>query len=159
MPEQATKKPEPKSKRKKYRLKLGRFKLIGVLAAITYVLIAIVNQQSTYSAQLTERVRLKNENAALERQLEYYKNAADYIGSDEYVEQQARMRLGWLKPNEVKYVAGSEDTTFHAPSSEEASTTTIEPQQSVQSAGTSTSSPEPTQAAPDSAEEPPAQSP
>lgn len=107
--------PTETKKKPKYRLKVTRFLLIVAVIVILYVMYGIVDQQSEYSAQLVERVQLKEENMALERELQYYQNAADFIGTDEYVEQEARTRLGWLMPDEVKYVAGSEDTTYQAP--------------------------------------------
>lgn len=108
--------------RRRYRFKWGRIKLVVILVAFAYVLWSIVTQQAAYSAEATKLARLRAENAELQQQMDFYTNSEGFIGSDEYVEQEARERFGWLKPDEVKYVAGTEDTTFQAPSGGSSST-------------------------------------
>lgn len=97
-----------------YKYNWGRLKLVIIVAAVIYTLFSIAGQQSSYSAQVERQRDLEMENTALERELEYYENEADYIGTDDYVEQEARTRLGWLKPNEVKYMADTDSSAQYA---------------------------------------------
>ena len=77
------------------------FVLLGVLV---YASLTFFNQQTILAAQQTKQQQLLAEQDALNKEIDYYKNERDYIGSDEYVEREARERLGWLNPGEKKYV-------------------------------------------------------
>ncbi len=88
----------------------GRLKIIILIGVLIYVGISYVSQQSVLSAQLKKQEELKQQQEELERQLDFKKSELDYIGSDEYVEQQARERLGWIKEDEIKYVDGTTST-------------------------------------------------
>lgn len=95
------KKPQ-KSKKRKFNL--GRLKVLILLGVLLYAGITLANLQSKISAQAEKEAALSAEQDALELELEYRDNELNYIGSDEYVEKQARERLGWLKEGETKYV-------------------------------------------------------
>ncbi len=88
----------------------GRLKIIILIGVLIYVGISYVSQQSVLSEQLKKQEELKQQQEELERQLDFKKSELDYIGSDEYVEQQARERLGWIKEDEIKYVDGTSAT-------------------------------------------------
>lgn len=106
-----------KKRKHQYKYNWGRLKLLIIFGAVVYTLFSISNQQSAYSAQVQKQRDLEMENTALERELEYYENEADYIGTDAYVEQEARTRLGWLKPNEVKYMSDTDSSAQYASAS------------------------------------------
>jgi cell division protein FtsB len=92
----------------------GRIKLIIIVCVLVYVGITYANQQSILASQTARNLELRQQEEELEREIEFKKNELAYIGSTDYVEQQARERLGWLKPDEIKYVEGqgaaAEDT-------------------------------------------------
>lgn len=118
---------------KRHRFKFGRIKLFIIIIAGVYVLFAIPAQQSEMAAQRERRAELLREQERLELEAEYRENELDFIGSDEYVEQEARQRLGWLKPGEIKYVDSSQaEPAYERPS--ESGDTEVTPEHSVEPA-------------------------
>ncbi len=93
---------------KKKTFNFGRLKLFVLIGVLIYVGVTFVNQQSLLVSQRTRQATLTEQEESLQREIEYYQNELDYIGSDEYVEQEARSRFGWLKPGETKYVEGAQ---------------------------------------------------
>jgi len=91
-------------KNKKKKFNAGRLKVLILLGVLIYAGITLANLQSKISDQAERGAELQAEQETLERELEYRDNELNYIGSDEYVEKQARERLGWLKEGETKYV-------------------------------------------------------
>ena len=87
--------------------KLGKLKLIIVVGVLIYTIFTFANQQTLLAEQLKRSDDLAVRQAELERDLDFKKNELNYIGTDAYIEQQARMRLGWLYPDEIKYVENS----------------------------------------------------
>lgn len=85
----------------------GKIKLFIILGVLAYTIFTFANQQTLLAEQLKRRDELAVEQAALEREMDFRKNEINYIGTDAYIEQQARLRLGWLYPDEVKYVENS----------------------------------------------------
>lgn len=102
---------DKKKKKKKRRYRLGRLQILIVLGALVYVLVTLADQQGQLVNATKRQEELSRQEAELKQQVEYYSNELDYIGTDEYVEQEARNRFGWLMPNEIKYMEGEEDTT------------------------------------------------
>lgn len=96
----------PKKTEKKKASRFGRVKLIILLGVLVYSGITFANQQSMLAVQVQKQAELENQQETLQREIDFLRNELNYIGTDEYVEQQARIRLGWLKPDEVKYVEG-----------------------------------------------------
>jgi len=82
----------------------GKLKIIILLGVLIYAGITFVNQQSIMATQLERQESLAQTEEELQREIDFKRNELNYIGTDEYIEQQARIRLGWLKPDEIKYV-------------------------------------------------------
>lgn len=103
--------------RKKRRFRFNRIKVFVLLGVLVYASLTFFNQQTILAVQQTKQQQLLEEQDALNKEINYYENERDYIGSDEYVEREARERLGWLKPGERKYVfPESSDSASAAPS-------------------------------------------
>lgn len=103
--------------RKKRRFRFNRIKVFVLLGVLVYASLTFFNQQTILAVQQTKQQQLLEEQDALNREINYYENERDYIGSDEYIEREARERLGWLKPGEKKYVfPESSDSASAAPS-------------------------------------------
>lgn len=99
--------PDATTKKRRYTFNYGRLKLFVVIGVLIYTLAALAGQQETLTEQIERQEELTRSQAELEQRVEYYTSELDYIGTDEYVEQEARTRFGWLRPGEIKYVEGS----------------------------------------------------
>ncbi len=119
---------EKKNKRKKGP-RFGKLKLLIILGVLAYASITFVSQQSSLATQMQRQEDLFAQEEALQREIDFLNAELDFIGTDEYIEQQARIRLGWLNPDEVKYVEGEDGAIVQQ---------TAEPQSGA------TESPEPT---------------
>ena len=108
MKETHTVKSEEKKKQKKKMTTAGKIKLLIVLGVLAYVIVMVVNQQLMMQQLEAEKAALSEQKQQLETDKNYYENELEYINSDEYVEQEAKDRLGWIKDGETKYVI-SED--------------------------------------------------
>lgn len=86
---------------------LGKIKILIVVGVLIYTIFTFANQQTLLAEQLKRKDELAAQQADLEREMDFRKNELNYIGTDAYIEQQARTRLGWLYPDEVKYVENS----------------------------------------------------
>lgn len=86
---------------------LGKLKILIVAAVLIYTIFTFANQQTLLAEQVKRSEDLAARQEELEREMDFRKNELKYIGTDAYIEQQARMRLGWLYPDEVKYVENS----------------------------------------------------
>lgn len=93
--------------KKKHSNKLGRILIIGLVAAGVYLTLNVTNYRSAMSAAREKQRVLLEEQALLERQLALSENKLEFMGTDEYIEQEARERLGWLRPGEIMYVDAS----------------------------------------------------
>ncbi len=92
---------------KKKKFTFGKMKLIILVGVLVYVGFTYVSHQSVLAQQQQRQIALQQQKEQLERDIDFKKSELDHIGSNEYVEQQARERLGWLKEDEIKYVEGS----------------------------------------------------
>lgn len=90
--------------KRRHRWNVGRILLIVLIVTAAYSVLSYADRESALSVQLDRQQTLLRQQAALEHQLEYHENELDFIGTDEYVEQEARIRLGWLKEGEIKYM-------------------------------------------------------
>lgn len=98
----------PKGTTKKtHRYNFGRLKLFIVVGVLIYVFAFLANHHGDLAAQMKRQDELTQTQSQLEQEVQYYTNELDYIGTDEYVEQEARNRFGWLKDGEIKYVEGN----------------------------------------------------
>lgn len=96
------------------KFNFSKIKLFVLLGVLIYASITFFNQQSMLTAQNLQQAALLQQEQELTQQIEYYQNELNYIGSDEYIEKQARERLGWLKEGEEKYVEVPPDATVPA---------------------------------------------
>ncbi|MBD5559165.1 MAG: hypothetical protein HDQ87_02220 [Clostridia bacterium] len=94
-------------KKRRYTFNWGRLKFFIVLVVLAYTVVTMAGQQETLSKEITRQEELTRSQAETEQRLEYYENELDYIGTDEYVEQEARSRFGWVRSGEIKYLEGS----------------------------------------------------
>jgi cell division protein FtsB len=97
---------QQKKKKQKKGSGFAKLKLFIIIGVLAYAGITFVSQQSTLSTQLKRQEELQAKEEELQREIDFLENELNFIGSDEYIEQQARIRLGWLNPDEVKYVEG-----------------------------------------------------
>jgi cell division protein FtsB len=104
------------------RTGFGKLKIIVLLGVLIYVGVTFANQQSIMATQLERRDKLAQQEAALQREIDFRRNELNYIGTDDYIEQQARIRLGWLLPGEIKYVEDTNGNIIPATPSAEPTT-------------------------------------
>lgn len=109
--------PDGTAKKRRYTFNYGRLKIFAIVIVLIYTLAALAGQQETLTKQIQRQEELTKNQAELEQRIEYYANELDYIGTDEYVEQEARTRFGWLLPGEIKYVEGTSTALPDSPGS------------------------------------------
>lgn len=85
-----------KQKKRRFPLKWILFGAVLVYAGIT-----LISQQSMISAQAEESGKLGEAQAELEQQIDFLESEKEYIGTDAYIEQEARDKLGWVKDDEI----------------------------------------------------------
>lgn len=78
---------------------LIRSAVIGVVAV--YACFMIVSQVATLQEKKEAKQQLIAVQVSLEQEIEELKDDAEYVGSDEYIEQKAREALGWVKDGEI----------------------------------------------------------
>jgi len=102
------KSPAKNNKRKKGP-GFGKLKILIILGVLVYAGVTFAGQQSTLATQLKRQEELRAQEEALEREHAFVDNERDFIGTDEYTIQQARKRMGWLHPDEIKYVESEDE--------------------------------------------------
>ena len=75
-------------------------RIILCVAAI-YALSGIGLKLITIVSQKHKQVTLLEQQAALEQQVEDLEQQEAYVGTEEYIEQAAREKFGWVKENEI----------------------------------------------------------
>ena len=90
---------KPNMKRKRIH-----FSFFIVLAMLIYAIVMLLNQSNVIESQKDREAALLREKENLEAEISSLENELEYIGSDEYIEQMARERLGWVKEDEIKFV-------------------------------------------------------
>lgn len=75
-------------------------RIILCVAAI-YALSGIGLKLITIVSQRHKQVTLLEQQAALEQQVEDLEQQEAYVGTEEYIEQAAREKFGWVKENEI----------------------------------------------------------
>ena len=68
-----------------------------------YAVVTIGAKIFTISAQKNRQRELLEQQAVLEQQLSDLQKEADYVGSEEYIEQAAREKFGWVKEGEIVF--------------------------------------------------------
>lgn len=79
----------------------GRMRLIALGAVVLYSLITILGQQPIISEQQSIQNQLTAEVEELQQTKNFLMSEKDFIGTDAYVEQVAREKLGWVKADEI----------------------------------------------------------
>jgi len=79
------------------------FSFFIFLAMLVYAVVTILNQSQVIKEQNERQAELVREMESLESEINALENELEYIGSDEYIEQMARERLGWVKEDEIKF--------------------------------------------------------
>ncbi|MEA4853714.1 MAG: septum formation initiator family protein [Christensenella sp.] len=117
----------PEKKKKSFRF--GRIKAIILICVLVYASLTFFNQQNILASQSQKQAELLAKEQELSDQIDYYKNELDYIGSSDYIEQEARDRLGWVMPGETKFIEDSGSSP--SPESAAQPTSTPEPSPTV----------------------------
>ena len=81
-----------------------KFKLIILMIVLAYCGIMFINQAIVSSSQKEAEIELLQKIKELSYQNNYLENKLEYINSDEYYEEAARVRFGWVKPGERIYL-------------------------------------------------------
>lgn len=81
-----------------------KFKLIILLTVFAYCGIMLINQAIVAASQKETETELLQKLDELKYQNNYLENKLDYINSDEYYEEAARVRFGWVKQGERIYM-------------------------------------------------------
>ena len=84
--------------KKKFKI---NFRLLIIVGVIVYAAFALINQQITLSNQAAEKTTLESSEQELGDEREFLQRELEYVGSDEYIEQAAREKLGWIKKDEI----------------------------------------------------------
>lgn len=79
------------------------FSFFIFLAILVYAVITILNQSQVIKEQEERQAELVRQKENLEAEINALENELEYIGSDEYIEQEARDRLGWVKEDEIVF--------------------------------------------------------
>ena len=97
-------KKKQQKKKVNVRTMLGRFFFVGILGYLAFVLISqqfdlasLQTQSGELDEQIAEQQRLQKENESIQQ----------IVGTDEYTEDVARERLGFMKPDEKVFIASS----------------------------------------------------
>ncbi len=77
------------------------FSFFIFLAILVYAVVTILNQSQVIKEQKERQAELVRQMESLEAEINALENELEYIGSDEYIEQMARERLGWVKEDEI----------------------------------------------------------
>ncbi|BDF59672.1 hypothetical protein CE91St36_24890 [Christensenellaceae bacterium] len=104
--------------KKKKAFNFNRIKFFVLIGVLIYASLTFVNQQSILATQAAKQAELLSEEEELTKEIDYYENELGYIGSSDYIEKEARDRLGWVLPNETKFVE-DENASASAPDSTE----------------------------------------
>ena len=79
------------------------FSFFIFLAILVYAVVTILNQSQVIKEQDERQAELVRQKESLEAEINALENELEYIGSDEYIEQEARERLGWVKEDEIVF--------------------------------------------------------
>ena len=77
------------------------FSFFIFLAILVYAVVTILNQSQVIKEQKERQAELVRQMESLEAEINALENELEYIGSDEYIEQMARERLGWVEEDEI----------------------------------------------------------
>jgi len=86
---------------RKSRIHISFFVMI---VFVVYAVIMLVKQSTIINRQKLEQEDFIRVKTQLESEISSLENELEHVGSDEYVEQIARERLGWVKEGEIKFV-------------------------------------------------------
>ncbi len=86
-------------------------KIVLVIGFVVYVGFTLINQQITLNTQKQQLSDLQQEEGDLQKQEALLQDKLDHMDSEEYIEQQARDKLGWVKDGEIKFVDPGDEST------------------------------------------------
>ncbi len=119
----------------KRRFNFNRIKIFIIVGVLFYAGVTFYNQQTLLVDQAEKQKELLTIEEELKNKIEFYKNELNYIGSAEYIEKQARERLGWLKEDETKYVEAPDGVEVEEPTASVDPTPTQDVQPTAQMGG------------------------
>ncbi len=81
-----------------------KFKFLILLICIAYCGVMFINQAVVASSQRQTKLELEEKLRDVKYQNIFLKNKLEYLNSDEYYEEAARKRFGWVKEGERVYL-------------------------------------------------------
>lgn len=134
------------------KITFGKIKLIIIGGVAAYTIISLTGQHSILAKQKARKAELEEKREQITREIDFKKNELEFIGTDEYIEREARRRLGWLYPDEVKFIesedAETNDIVFPtepAPSETPSPSESLESSESASPESSAEPSPEPSE--------------
>ncbi|MDL2289453.1 septum formation initiator family protein [Clostridia bacterium OttesenSCG-928-F22] len=89
----------------KAKKKIGlRFFILIFVALMVYAVILLVRQQIKFHEISTEKQAVSTQLQQARDYNEYLQREIEQSYSDQFIEQQAREKLGWVKENEIKFI-------------------------------------------------------
>lgn len=76
---------------------------VGLCVIAVYTAITVGLKLLTIVSQKKVQAELLEQQAALEQQVAELEQQQEYVGTDEYIEQTAREKFGWVKENEIVF--------------------------------------------------------
>ncbi len=76
---------------------------VVLFVAAVYAVFSIAVQVVTIVSQKNKQSALINEQQELEQQVEQLEQQEEYVGTEEYIEQSAREKFGWVKEDEIVF--------------------------------------------------------
>ena len=76
---------------------------VGLCVIAVYTAITVGLKMLTIVSQKKVQAELLEQQAALEQQVAELEQQQEYVGTDEYIEQAAREKFGWVKENEIVF--------------------------------------------------------
>lgn len=76
---------------------------VGLCVIAVYTAITVGLKLLTIVSQKKVQAELLEQQAALEQQVAELEQQQEYVGTDEYIEQAAREKFGWVKENEIVF--------------------------------------------------------
>lgn len=92
-----------------YRLIFSKFFLILASLLLLFLVATLVKKMAQDYGIEREVEELKSEIAELERQSNEFTELVDYLNSEQFLEEEARMKLGFGKPGESVIVINNEE--------------------------------------------------
>ena len=99
---------QPKEKGIKRFLKKENIKWLVFALFFIYICIMLLMQQPQIKALREKNAELRSKVTELESEIERLEGEKEYVGSDEYIEHEAREQFGYVKDNEIIFKESNE---------------------------------------------------